>query len=234
MKSFWSYVSNGRYSVGCSGASVWLYNSTGAQLARFQDIRYASSAAFSPVEDIFVVKSTGAYFAVYSAPAAALLHKVKYSGVDASQDDGFCFSPNGRYFINIERQKTSFHSCISVYETGGWGRIAQMYADDDRLEPKWVEFGSDGLPYVLGFTRGEDRVMDGCFAARLGHAGLEEMRPLAAKEYDFYIGFKTLEQSGFTEKAKRTWAVFPALKTMDPDALKQQKYPLKELWKSLA
>ena len=98
MKKFWGYISNEKFSVGCTERTVYLYDAAGKELARFEDIKYGCKAVFYPNGDIFVVKSTGAYFAVYSAENAALIKTVKFSNVDGSQDDGFCFSAG---FLNL-------------------------------------------------------------------------------------------------------------------------------------
>lgn len=138
--------------MGCSEWAACLYDHAGAELARFRDISHGYNAAFPPADDTFVVKSTDAYFAVYSADVEALLHKVKFSDVNGSQDDIFCFSPDGKYFINIERRKRSTNSYISVYQTNDYTGLVTMYDDDNRTELKLVEFGEDGVPYVQGFT----------------------------------------------------------------------------------
>lgn len=228
MKKFWTYITNKQYAVGCSDRAVYLYDHTGAKLARFKDIPYGCDAAFSPVDNTFVVKSTGAYFAVYSADERALLHKIKFSDVNGSQDDGFCFSPDGTCFINIERQKRSTNSCISVYETKNYTCLGKMYEDHDRIEPKWIEFGEDQVPYVLGFTRREDRVMDAAFIARLGRSGLEDMRIITEEEFEFFTDFKRLEMQGFTEEAKQ-WSGF-RYRNVDMTGMEQESHPFKDLW----
>lgn len=107
MRKFWCYVSNEKYSVGCTDQAVYVYNHAGEELAKFKDIRHGNRAILCPDQKCFVVKSTGAYFAVYSFEPLNLVRKVKCSNVDCSQDDGCCFSADGKYFYNIERQGTS-------------------------------------------------------------------------------------------------------------------------------
>ena len=230
MKKYWSYVTNGKFCVGCTERMVCLYDHAGAELAKFRDISHGCDAAFSPVNNTFVVKSTGAYFAVYSADTMELLHKVKFSNVDGGQDDGFCFSPDVKYFINIERQKSSVNSAISVYETENYTRVAMMHADDHPIEVEMIEFGSDHVPYVIGFTRGENGVKNGAFVAKLGNGGLDEMRAISEEELYFYRNFKRLEMRGFAEKAKE-WSGF-RFRDIDMTGMENESHPFKALWES--
>ena len=73
MRKFWCYISNGIYSVGCTGQTVYVYDKEGKELAKFKDIKYGYKAVFSPTQNIFIVKSTGAYFAVYSLDTMSLI-----------------------------------------------------------------------------------------------------------------------------------------------------------------
>ena len=51
MRRFWGFYQNESYSVGCSGASVYVFDKEGKELARFRDFPYAYSAAFMPGHD---------------------------------------------------------------------------------------------------------------------------------------------------------------------------------------
>ena len=75
MKKFWTYIKNEKFALGCTERAVYLYDAVGKELAQFKDISHCGKAAFSPDGDTFVVKSTGAYFAVYSAEKAALIKR---------------------------------------------------------------------------------------------------------------------------------------------------------------
>lgn len=78
MAKFWSYISNGTYSVGCTGGSVYVYDKNGAELAKFKDMPYAYWPCFSPKGDIFVVKSTAGRLAVYSLDSQSLIKKIPF------------------------------------------------------------------------------------------------------------------------------------------------------------
>lgn len=62
LKNFWSYISNGKYSVGCTGQTVFLYGKDGGELGRFKDLKYGYTPMISPDGIKFVVKSTEGAF----------------------------------------------------------------------------------------------------------------------------------------------------------------------------
>lgn len=53
MPRFYSYISNGKYSVGCTGQTVYIYNTNGIELAKFKDLPYAYLSVISPQGDIW-------------------------------------------------------------------------------------------------------------------------------------------------------------------------------------
>ena len=125
MPKFWSLISNGKYRVGCTGQTVYIYDQNGTELVKFKDLPYAYTAAFSPKGDIFVVKSTAGRIAVYSLDEPCLIQKFRFSKVDGSQDDIFCFSPDGEWFYNIERHGKSI---ILLYPS--IGRAISLWSGD--------------------------------------------------------------------------------------------------------
>lgn len=232
MKNFWTYISNGKYCVGCSKNKIYLYDNGGNELTTFKDIE-PKFAVFSPNENIFIVKSAQSFFAVYSADAKQLLHKVTFAKGFALQEDGMCFSPDGKYFINIEEQQDlsvkghADDKCISVYETQGYTRVAR-YDLDDKTEAEYIEYGDDGIPYILGFTRRDDGVFKNRFIAKLSEEGIVEMRVIQEEDYKFYENFKILQMYGFTELAKK-WSGF-AFDGTDMTGFENKSYPFKDLW----
>lgn len=228
MRKFWGYISNGEYSAGCTGRTVYLYDSSGNEAAKWGNISYGYNPVFCPNRNILVVKSTSAYFWVYSLDTLSLIKKVKFSKVDGSQDDGYCFSLDGRYFYNIERQENSTNSAISVYDTSDFERIRMFLDKDEKTEPAFIETDESGRLFVLGFLRGDSGVICSGFVSGFGEKGLEAIREIPVKEYDFYTNFKSLELKGFTDKAKE-WSGFKYDK-VDMTGMENKKYPLSELW----
>ena len=79
MPRFKSIIENEKYGVGCTGQTVWVWDKNDTVIAKFKDLIYAYRAAFSPRGDIFVVKSTEAWLAVYSLETMSLIKKFRFS-----------------------------------------------------------------------------------------------------------------------------------------------------------
>lgn len=228
MRKFWSYITNGAYSVGCTGRIVYVYDQTGVEVAKFKDIRHGYNAALSPSRNLLVVKSTGAFFAVYSLDQLSLIKTVKFSNVDVSQDDGYCFSKDGGCFYNIERQRSSTNHAISVYDTADFERVEMFLEDDEKIEPSCIECDEDGRIFVLGFLRGDNGVIKSGFVSQFCEHGLEDIRTISVEDYEDYHDFKRLELTGFTEKAKESSGFF--YRNVDMTGIEQKKLPLGKLW----
>lgn len=199
MRNFISYIKNDKYAIGCTGQTVYVYDNEGAELAKFKDLPYAYMSAISPNGDIFVVKTTEGRLAVYSLETLSLIKKFRYSKVNGAQDDGFCFSSDGRYFINLERQGDDLHSAVSVYETKDFSRVSQLLLDENMMVSH-IEL-ADGEYYVLGFMRGTDRVMANDFVGKFANGQIKNILTISEKEYGFYSDYLYLKMMGFTEKA---------------------------------
>lgn len=232
MKNFWTYITNGKYWIGCLKNKVFLYDNNGIELTTFKDIE-PKFAVFSPVENIFIVKSAQSFFSVYSADTKQLLYKVTFAKRFAIQEDGMSFSPDGKYFINIEEQQDlsvkghADDKCISIYETQGFTCVAR-HDLDSKTEAKFIEYGSDGIPYILGFNRRDDGVFKNRFIAKLSERGIVEMRVIQEDDYKFYENFKILQMYGFTELAKK-WSGF-AFDGTDMTGFENKSYQFKDLW----
>ena len=149
--------------------------------------------------------------------------------MDGSQDDGYTFSLDGAHFYNIERQNNSCNSAISVYDTSNFSRINIYLAEDEDINPDFIEYDKTGNLFVLGFCRGENGVFCHGFIAKFSEAqGLTDTYKLSYDDYRFYHNFKNLERSGFTDKAKQ-WSGF-FYDGVDMTGMENQKYPLFELW----
>lgn len=223
MKKFWSYIENDKYSVGCTGQTVFIYDKNGNELAKFKDLPYAYKLAFSPLGNIFIVKTTEGRLAVYSLETLSLIKKFRYSKVDGAQDDGFCFSSDGKYFINVERQGDDLHSAISIYDTSDFSRQSQLLLDEN-IMISHIEL-VDGEYYVLGFLRGTDRVLSNCFVGKFVDNEIKDIVFISEQEHEFYEDYLDLKLMGFTEKAYE-WDRFE----IALDKLKTVKHSLERLW----
>lgn len=224
MKKFWSYIENDKYGVGCTGQTVYVYDKNGAELAKFKELPYAYKPAFSPCGNIFVVKTTEGRLAVYSLETLSLIKKFRYSKVAYSQDDGFCFSPDGKYFVNVERHIDSLNSAISVYDTSDFSIKSQLLLHQ-RIMISQIEF-ADGEYYVLGFMRGADGSKMDCIVGKYANNSIKDIRVIPEQEQWFYENYLDLKLMGFTEKAYE-WHNFQT----DLLQLKKSDYSLSTLWK---
>jgi WD40 repeat protein len=224
MRKFWSYITNGEYSVGCTGQTVYLYDSNGNEIGKFKDIIYAYDPMFSPNGKIFIVKSAEGRLAVYSLESFSLVKKFRFSKVDCSQDDGFCFSPDGRYFINLERQVDDLHSAISVYNTEDFSRVSQLLLDENMMVSH-IEL-VNGEYYVLGFMRGTNGVLSDCFVGKFENNEIKDTLFISEQEHEFYNDYLDLKLMGFTEKAYE-WSRFE----ISLDKLRSADHSLAKLWK---
>ena len=231
MPKFWSLISNGKYSVGCTGQTVYIYDQNGAELAKFKDLPYAYTAAFSPKGDIFAVKSTAGRLAVYSLKQLCLIQKFRFSKVDGSQDDNFCFSPDGERFYNIERHAKSYNTALSVYRTSDFSLERRLFETDPKTELATVEFDpAVNDCYLLGFFRDDKNSASEYFVAKLCGDELGDVKYISEDTFDFYRGYKDMEAKGFTEQSKK-WQTLKYL-GYDLTDIETQKYSLTDLWRN--
>lgn len=208
MKKFWGYIKNDRFAIGCTGQTVYVYDDMGNQLKKFSDITYAYTPMFCPEKNIFIVKSTAGRLAVYSLDTMELITKFRFSKVDGAQDDGFCFSNDGKYFYNIERHANSSITCLPIYDTSSFKRIKQLFLDDNSQVLSHIEYDTERKSlFVLGFMRGNEGVFDYGFVAQLQSEKLITRTKLTNEKYEFLRDYKHLELLGFTVKAKE-WSGF--------------------------
>ena len=202
MRKFWGFYDNGKYKVGCNGATMYLYDSSGRELAKFKDIPYAYRGAFQQESNIFVLRSTEGRIAIYDCDEQKLLHKFRFSDVDGSQDDGFCFSADGKYFLNIERIGSSLRSRLSIYETQSFSPVMRLFENDSSLNLSDIEYNPFVNQYnILFFVRDNHGMYSQGYVGELKKDQIINTQPLDLKEYNFLRSYKSLESTGFTEKA---------------------------------
>lgn len=217
MKQFWGYIKNDKFAIGCTGQTTYVYDADGNEIAKFKDVVYAYIPMFCPNKNIFVVKSTNGWLAFYSLDTMALLKKVHFAKNVGAQDEGFCFSPEGRYLFNIEKPISSVATEIAVYETEYFQVVHRLFQGEQIMVLDHIEYDAEEASYfILGFIRGDDGVMSYGFVSQLLNNKLVNMKRISHKEYDYFSAYKHLELSGFTKKAIE-WS---ALKDKELDAIK--------------
>lgn len=204
MRKFWGFYDNGIYKVGCNGQTMYLYDAENHELAKFKDITYAYCGAFQPQSNIFVLRSTTGRMAVYDCDERKLLFKFRFSNVAASQDDGFCFSPDGKYFLNIESIGSTIRTRLSIYETQTFSPVKRLFENDVLLALSNIEYNPKDNEYsVLFFMRGTDGVYKQGYVGVIKEDGIIKKQSLSFKTYNFLRSYKSLQLSGFTEKAMK-------------------------------
>ena len=94
---------DGQTMIAMSGQTTRVIRmSDDAELAAFRDLKYAYRAAFSPDGETIAVKSNEPKLGFYSLKTLQPIGKVTIRRNNEPQDQGFCFSPDGSSFYNIE------------------------------------------------------------------------------------------------------------------------------------
>ncbi len=210
MRKFYSYISNGEYSVGCTGQTVCVFDKSGLEIAKFNDLNYAYCCAISPKGDVLAVKTTEGRLAFYSLDELHLIKKFRFSSVAEMQDDNFCFSPDGEEFYNIERHTDGCKTVFSVYDTKDFSLKKRLFSENTDMKLGCVEING-GEIYLSGFFRKKQSGLLGkhqigaaekFFVARLVGDEICDIRYISESDYGFCTDYKRVEMSGFTEKEK--------------------------------
>lgn len=226
MRRYWSLIGNDKYNIGCTGQTVYLLDKDNTEIAKFKDLPYAYASAVSPNGDIFVIKSTEGRLAVYSFSPPVLIRKFRYSKVDGSQDDNFCFSSDGKEFYNIERQIDSLKTALSVYDTSDFSLKKRILDKDYSRVLSAIEYDVETKTvFLLFFFRNKDGVASKYFVGRLNGDELDDIITISEKEHDFYERYIHLKMLGFSDKAYQ-WSYFG----MELEKLKSANHSLYKLW----
>ena len=227
MRSFWTFIGNDIYDVGCTGQTVYLYDKQGAELAKFKDLTYAYSAVISPTGELFAVKSTAGRLAVYSFEPPALITKFRFSKVDGGQDDNFCFSADGGELYSVEHHVNCLQTALSIYDTRDFSLKRRILDADKSMVLTGVENEKEtNAFYLSGFFRDELGVAEKFFVGVLSGSELDDVVYVPEKEHTFFHSYLGLRASGFTQKRYR-WSYID----IPLDELKATDLHLSDLWK---
>lgn len=201
MRDCWGFYDNGVYRVGCNGATIYVYAQDGKELGRFKDIPYAYCGAFQPGTDIFIAKSTEGLLAIYDFGGMQLQKKIVITRIGA-QDGGFAFSPDGKYFYNIECPIQSTSTQLAIYRTADYEVEQILFKENTDMVLMDIEFDkptSEG--HVLGFMRGKSGVMEYGFIGKFTGNDVSDIRKIGNEEYEYVRAYKDWERMGYTQKA---------------------------------
>lgn len=199
---FWGYIKSEKYAIGCTGQTTYVYDAAGNEIAKFKDIIYAYKPMFCPKKNIFVVKSTAGWLAFYSLDTMQLLRKVHFSKNIGAQDEGFCFSPDGKYLFNIEKPVSDLATELVIYETVNFQVIHRLFQGERTLVLSHIEYDAEkDAYYTLGFIRDDIGVYSYGFISELRDNKLINKRRISDQAFQYARAYKSLELMGFTSKA---------------------------------
>ena len=220
MKKFWGYYENEKYRVGCNGATVYIYDSENKELAKFKDVKYAYTAKFLPNTNTIVVKTTEGSLAVYSLDKLKLVKKIIITRIGA-QDEGFSFSPDGKFLCNIEKPNKSTQTQLTKYDTRNFEVAEILFENDKNMCLEDIEFDiTTGRCYILGFIRDITGVYDYGFVGELVKDHIEDIKKLDEKTYSYVQAYKSWEKCGFTKKSLE-WSRLKDVENIVPITLKE-------------
>ena len=226
MRRYWSLIGNDKYNIGCTGQTVYLLDKQDREIAKFKDLPYAYTPGISPKGDIFVVKTGEGRLAVYSFSPPALIRKFRYSKVDGSQDDNFCFSSDGKEFYNIERHIDSTKTALSIYDTSDFSLKRRILDKDFSRVLSGIEYDDKTKSFFLiGYLRNKDGIASKFYVGKLNGNELDDVVSISQNEHDFYLSYIRLKMSGFSEKAYQ-WSFFD----IELEKLKNANHSLSKLW----
>ena len=198
MKQFEGASANGKFFVGCTGQTVYVYDENNRELTRFKDLSYAYNAIISPNGKIFIVKSTDGWLAVYSLESMSLQKKFCCSEVFGEQDYGYCFSDDGTRFFNVERHGGACQTFVSVYDTSDFTLLHRI--GERNMMVEHIEYDQETQTYyVLGYERDMDGIFHHPIVAKLEGDRLAQITPIPKEEYRFYSSYMEAKLMGFTE-----------------------------------
>lgn len=201
---FWGFYENENYKVGCTGGSVYVFDNDENEIARFKGLNYAYRAQFMPKKNILVVKTTGGMLLIYDLNILQLIKRITISSV-RGQDEGFAFSPDGKWLYNIESPGKSNFVQLTKYNTDGFVVEKIINKESKRITLNCIEFTKTGRCYLLGCTRDVKFSYDYGFVAELVDDEIEIVKKISLDELLHVCGYKSLEESGFTKKAYEVW-----------------------------
>lgn len=152
IKSIKFLVKNAKYTIALTGPTTYVLDKhCKKEVARFRDVKNAHRAAFCPGRDLLAVKSTDPWLAFYSMDDMCLIKKHRIAKPNNElQEGGFCFSPDGRLFFNIETQPTQVDQLV-VYDSETLEEVRRFFAKEP-LHLKIIEYDYKHQNYsILGY-----------------------------------------------------------------------------------
>jgi len=206
MREFYGVAQNNEFRVGCAGQTVYVYGKSGEEIARLRDVTYAYAAAFSPNGSLLAVRSTTPWLAFYAPPDFRLVREVRMRRPNSQpQDDGFCFSPDGKLFWSLEYQNDLTTHLVS-YDTKTFAEAGRFF-EGARYVFSHIEPNAEGGYDLLGFRREPEADDNSHWIARFDDKRIISQTPLNRSVYQRASTLKKIELCGFTERIHAIWGL---------------------------
>lgn len=215
MKEFYGVAQNNEFRVGCAGQTVYVYGKSGEEIARLRDVTYAYAATFSPNGRLLAVRSTTPWFAFYAPPDFRLVQKTRMRRPNSQpQDEGFCFSPNGKLFWSLEYQNDLTTHLVS-YDTNTYTETGRFF-EGERYVYSHIEPSSNGGYDLLGFRREPESDDNSHWLARFDGEKIVSRESLSSSVCQRASTLKKIEVCGFTERIHAIWRLNERLTSLAP------------------
>lgn len=197
MIRFNGFAQNERFSAGCTGRRVFLYDRDGKQIACFDKMNSAIFPLFSPDDSTLAVKSTSGLFSVISLETLSVVKQFEIPG-SAPQFCGFCFSRDGRELYAVQNGIEASETKLLVYDTADYTVKRTLLAEDKTHNISFIEYDElyDGY-FVLGTMPDSDGTMTCGFVAELLLDDLRQIKAINAYEYEIHSALCCARLTGF-------------------------------------
>ncbi len=230
-RSFWSYISNGKHSIGTTGGMVYVYDESDIEIAQLRVPNYSYDLVFFPDGERFAVRSNEGLIVIYDLHNFRLIKKFRYGKAKDPHDGNLCISLDGKYIYVVnytfDEKKDGGNWWIDVYETESYTLVKTLFKEEG-VYPDYLEWGEDENSfYILGSADkaayGTRLTVSGWIIAKYEGEELHSYI-IYEKTRELYANLKKWQISGFTTK-QREW--------IDPKNQELEKLdkPLAKLWK---
>ncbi len=186
-KEFRLFVTNGIYSVGCNGQTLFFYKYD-EEVKCIKDLIYVNFLALSPDNDTLGIKSCDGRLAFYSLSQQKLIKKFRFSKIDYAQDGNCLFLPNGD-FANIESIDSEFTQYISFYSANDFSLITRFPEQFENVHYYFIEYDKESdACFLHGYDRHDDNFKHGYFVGKLLNNKLDKCY-ITEHESEFYLKY---------------------------------------------
>lgn len=195
MNTFVSEYNNGKYRIGCSGGSLFVYSSTNNVMIDQIKLPYVYYGTFVLEYDVFIAKSTAGYLYRYDLINKTLEHLMISKSI---QDGGFAICPWDKCFYNIEI--TPLGHQISKYDVMSFQRLEIIPIKGDIANAYDLEFDDDSHAWFILLSYSYNGRIKRA-VVKMDNSDCVGIRDISSKLFNQAVGYKYWERCGFTQKS---------------------------------